>query len=407
MNSVGILYPKNTTDVSPFVPPRVAVRPRITAALALLILAFPATGQSLLARTQQSRPRPDFRQLLQKIADLSPDPCGPSHGQESGWDSADTEYRLFRQASEKVTAELNATDENLRLPQDRAEEALKKLEEMSAEVNAMWPEENRFHFQILNIDPALVVKMTLRTDGRFFVFAVPDEDISGKTSRHWQEVGSDDETVEHNPPTFGLELFALKRGPAGNARFLAKLEFAGCAGSIGVVYDAREWHPKGFGELEQVIKQVGSFGLDDKVSGFPRIGNLRTTGPLITLPYCWFSALDTWDNPSLCAVDTYDISADAVRFRSRVYNRPDLLPVAKAIEYAEQRDFRALLGYCASSQIAHRLIRDVPPHIFAEEIRVIPTGKGKQRVELREGTYRFDVEKRAGRWLVVAFSAEN
>lgn len=199
----------------------------------------------------------------------------------------------------------------------------------------------------------------------------------------------------------------LHRGPSGNARFLAKFISGGCAGSIGVEYDAHEWNPKGTGDCEQIIKQGGAFGLDDKVPGFAQIGKLRAEGSLITLPYCWFSPIDTWDNPSLCAVDTYDISGDNVRFRARVYNRPDLLPIAKTIEYAEQRDYPAVLGYCASGQVALRLVRNVPPFIFADDLRVTPNGTGKEHVELGyEPTYRFDVEKRAGRWLVVAFSTE-
>jgi len=275
---------------------------------------------------------------------------------------------------------------------------------MSAEINAAWPEENRFHFQIVELPPALVVKMTLRTHGRFFVFGIPEED-SGKPNRLWHRVGSDEGFIEHDVPQSWLDLYPLHRGPSGNARFLARFNRGGCAGSTGVAYDAREWNPKGTGDLEQIIKQAGAFGLDDKVPGFGQIGELRTKGSLITLPYCWFSAIDTWDNPSLCAVDTYDISGDIVRFRSRSYNRPDLLPIAKAIEYAQQRDYPAVLGYCASSEVAHRMVRDIPPFVFAEAVlKVTRTGQGKEHIEM--GGYRFDVEKRAGRWRVVAFSTE-
>ena len=113
------------------------------------------------------------------------------------------------------------------------------------------------------------------------------------------------------------------------------------------------------------------------------------------------------DNPSLCAVDTYDLAGNSVKFRARVYNRPDLLPVAKAIEYAERRDYRALLGYCASIEIARIMVRDFPPYVFADNLRVTRTGSGRERIELGYSpTYRFDVEKRAGRWLLVAFREE-
>jgi hypothetical protein len=283
---------------------------------------------------------------------------------------------------------------------------MKTLERMSSEVNAAWPGEDRLHFQILDLKPALVIKMTLRTHGRFFVFGIPEED-SGKTNRLWKEVGSDESFLEDDPFPSPVDLYPLHRGPSGNPRFLARFVHGGCAGSIGVSYDAREWRPQGTGDLELVIKQAGAWGLDDKVPGFPQIGKLRTEGPLITLPYCWFSAIDTWDNPSLCAVDTYDLTGDKVQFRSRAYNRPDLLPIAKAIEYAAQRDYPAVLGYCASSEVARRLVRDLSPYVFVDDLRVTRTGNGKEHVEFGSGpAYRFDVEKRADRWQVVAFSEE-
>jgi hypothetical protein len=285
-------------------------------------------------------------------------------------------------------------------------EALKKLEQLSAEINANWPEENRFHFQILDLPPALVLKTTMRSHARFFVFGVPEE-ISGQPNRLWQRVGSDDESFEHESPNSRLEIYPLHRGPSGNARFLAGFDYTGCAGSSGVVYDAREWNPRGLGDLEQVIKQDGAFGLDDKVPGFAQIGKLQTEGALITLPYCWFSSIDTWDNPSLCAVDAYDTSGDNLKFRSRAYNRPDLVPIAKAIEYAERRDYPAVLGYCSSGEVARRIVRDLPPSVFADDLRVTRTGIGKESVEMGDSTaYRFDVEKHAGRWLVVAFRAD-
>ncbi len=205
-----------------------------------------------------------------------------------------------------------------------------------------------------------------------------------------------------------IELFELHRGPSGNARFLARIKPFGCAGSVGLVYEAREWNPEGIGSLERIIHQAGALGLDDNVEGFPQIGELRTEGTLITLPYCQFSAIDTWDNPSLCAVDTYDLSGDDVKFQSRAYNRPDLVPVAKAIEYAQERDFAAARGYCASSEIADRLVRELPSHFFAVDIQVNATGKSSERVELGDGpVYWLDVEKRQSGWVVVDFGQES
>ncbi len=163
-------------------------------------------------------------------------------------------------------------------------------------------------------------------------------------------------------PRSRLSLYPLHRGPSQHARFLVKFGSGGCAGSFEVSYDAREWNAERNENVEQILKQGGSFGLDD-VPGFAQVGELRTKGSPITLPYCRFSAVDTWDNPSLCAVDTYDLSGGDVRFLSRTYNRPDLVPIAKAIEYAQKRDFPAVLGYCAFSDVARALVRDIPPFV--------------------------------------------
>jgi hypothetical protein len=128
-------------------------------------------------------------------------------------------------------------------------------------------------------------------------------------------------------------------------------------------------------------------------------------GPLISLRYCWFSAIDQGDSRDMCAVDTYDLSGDDIKFHSREYNLPDLLPITKAIEYAEKRDYEAVLGYCSSDDIARRMVRDIPMRVFAGELLVTRKGEGKEHVEMEfPSHYRFDIEKRDGRWLIVAFS---
>jgi len=60
-----------------------------------------------------------------------------------------------------------------------------------------------------------------------------------------------------------------------------------------------------------------------------------------------------------------------------------------------------------SGDVARRLVRDIPPDAQADDLRMIRTSEGKERVEFSlEPAYRFDAEKRAGRWLVAAFSEE-
>ena len=102
-------------------------------------------------------------------------------------------------------------------------------------------------------------------------------------------------------------------------------------------------------------------------------------------------------------VDTYDLSQDEVRFRSKVYNRPDLVPIARAIEYAESRDYPAVLGYCATPQIAQRLVVEIPPHVFAGDLRVKKVSKVEERVSLDEG-YDFVVARHGNRWLIVGLT---
>lgn len=370
---------------------------------ATILLAL-TSAASFSQTTAAAHSRPDFRQLLEKIAAFSFEPCRESPAERKG-DPAHIEYWLFSRASDIVEQALNQSEPNPQSPRDRATDALKRLERLSSEINSEWPEESRFHFEILDLPPALVVKMSIRGDDGFHIFGIPEED-SGKPNHHWKRVGQDGEWTAREGSGVSIELFLLHRGPSGNARFLAKVIRSGCAGSLGLAYDAREWDPHSFGRVEQIIQQDGAIGLDDDVKDFPVIGKLQTENALVTLPYCWFSPIDTWDNPSLCALDTYDLSGDDVRFRSRIYNRPDLVPIAKAIEYAEHRDYPAVLSYCASPQVARRLVRNMPPNIFGgEELEVTRTSGDAERVQIGEGVY-FDVQKRAGRWLVTNFHAE-
>jgi len=102
-------------------------------------------------------------------------------------------------------------------------------------------------------------------------------------------------------------------------------------------------------------------------------------------------------------VDTYDLSGDVVKFRSRAFNRPDLVPVAKAIEFADKHDYPALRAYCASDALARRLISTPAPHAEGG-LQMTRKGTGAEVVEMNSA--RFKVEKRNGRWVVVALTEE-
>jgi hypothetical protein len=339
--------------------------------LVLFFWATPICGQSF--------DTPDFRQLLQKLTAFSPDPCDASPG-ERDEDLRRIEMDLFDQAAALVIQSLNADGASQRSGRERAAQALKSLEQVCAEVNKNWPDDNRFHAQVHDISPALVIKMGVRMVETFFVF--------GMSERQWQQVGQDHSLYDRELLFYHrATIYRLTPGRSGHPRFLAKFDDSGCAGSVGVGYEANEWYPE-IGEYGTIFQQTGAWGLDDK-------------GPGVTLPYCWFSPIDTGDNPSLCAVGR------SPRFVGRVYNRPDLVPVAKAMEYAQKRDYPAVLGYCVSSPVARRLVRDLPPHVFADMIRVRRTGNGRERVEIGfDHTLRFDVEKRAGRWQIAALHVD-
>lgn len=361
-----------------------------------------------------AEPFPEFQQQLRKTAAYSADPCGePGPAENDGTPEAS----IFDIAKKAALYALNASE-----PADpasariRADKILKMLERESAEVNASWPEENRLHFEVIkDVEPALVLTMSFRTQARYVAFGVPETESAGKPNHQWQEIGEDDQAYQRPFPRLWMSLYPLHRGPAGNPRFLAAVNASGCAGSYGVTYDVRQWDPHGVIGFEQIIKQEGAFGLDEGTDGkgptkdepFAPVGKLETDGVVITLPYCWFSVIDWWDNPSLCAVDSYDLSGDKVRFRSRTFNQPDIVAIAKALEYAEKRDLPAVLGYCASEAVARKLVRQTTSVSGdAENPRVTRLPGRRERVEFEDAGTRFDLEERRGRWVIVSFAEE-
>ncbi len=287
------------------------------------------------------------------------------------------------------------------------------MEEQSQKINANWPDENRLHFEILYLPPVLVLKVSLQTIQRAYFLAIPRFDAYNKPNLAWRQVGADREYVPDNEK-FGfrswVNLYRVQRGPAGKARILARIGSTGCAGSSGLLYEAWEWDPAQTGDLIEIIKQNGAMGMDRSPDGhgptpkdpFHPIGILRTGGPLIALPYCWFSNIDTWDNPSLCAVDTYDVSTDDVSFRSHAYNRPDLIPIARVLEAIEKHDYPTIAAYCASDRAARKLLRLAQPFGPSGELDVHHIDSTRERVTFADGE-RFEMVKLKGRWLIAAF----
>lgn len=359
-------------------------------------------------------PPPDFQQLLHRMTAEAADNCGGPWSADR--DVAGMENDAFERAANTVTDALNVSTPGGISAKEKATSALKELEHQSAEINAAWPVENRFHFEVIDLAPALLVSMSIRSQGNYFAFGIPATDDNAKPNRQWRRIGKGYPNSPNEVPTTSVQVYPLHRGPSGNPRFLASFVISGCAGSWGIRYDLEEWEAKTERDIAPILKQEGSVGMGDEPIGtkvspkhpFPGIGELKTGGAIVTLPNCWFSAIDTWDNPSMCAVDTYDLSGDTIRFVSERYNRPDLLPVAKAIEYAEKHDYPAVLAYCGSNAVARKIVRELANgYRFEDELEVKRLGPGRERVRSAYSQERgFVVELRGDRWVVASFSAE-
>ncbi len=375
---------------------------RLRFSLSLTLALLFAIRFSYAQEPNKSSPQAvvDFKETLRSFAGGAPDSCSPVEPHNE--DGSTREFFVFEKALALIADALNGASPG-GTPHKRADDLLDSLERDSAAMNAAWPEEDRFHATVLDLSPLLVVKLTFREHASVAVFGVPPKRGDGQGGV-WQQVGWDAISEEHPSSYSSADVYPLHRGPSGRPRFLVSYVYSGCAGSSGTVYDAREWRGKE-GVLDQILKQDGATGVEDARGAFAPIGTLRTTGPTLTLPYCWFSAIDTWDNPSLCAVDTYDLSGDAVRFRSRAYNRPDLAAIQRAVEYAEKHDYPAVRGYCTSSAVARRLVQQ-PPSLIGDGAppHVYKTGRGKERIVLGASpTAQFDLVRHSYGWILASF----
>ena len=380
---------------------------RKTIGLALLLalgMGAPVWGQ------QSPKPLPSLTDLLRTLSAAPAETCFSER------DFGEAERQFLQQADNAVIRGLNNGSDSS--PAARATNALAEVERLSAQINSSWPDESRFHSEVVDIPPAVIVVISYRDRETFSFFAIPEIDYSSKPTHLWQTNGLDPGRYKSLLGFRAVSVEPLARGPSGKARLLVGSFGAGCAGSVSVGYSAYEWDPEGPGRLEEIIKLEGAESQDDPVDehipsdkiavdSFPPIGTRQTEGARIKLPYCWFSAIDTWDNPSLCAVDTYDISGDRPRFISTVYNRPDILPIARVLQYAGTHDYLALRAYCGSDEVAQQLLEDVPPSAGAEQLSVLRTGESREIVKYgEENSYSFEVEKTGDRWVVVSFQMD-
>jgi hypothetical protein len=353
-----------------------------------------------LSRADSAVP-PNAEDLLQRIAPLAPDDCSePSSSSPSSEDADELENKLFESVKALVADRLN--NPPLAISSDvesRATSALREVEQSSSTIDKTWPVDDRFGFKVLVLPPAILVEMTYRSKAEVVLYASYDLDKNESTDpgTRWREVDLDDQTS----PSSEIDMFPLRRGPSGHVRFLTEVWHSGCAGSLGQDYYGYDWSPGAGQSGTEIIKIEGAEGLDESES--KQVGRLSTTGKTIQLPYCFFSAVDTWDNPTLCAADSFDLSGEDARFIGRVYNTPDLVTVAKVVQYAGVHDYAAVRGYCASDAVARKLVREMPPYLFADTVDTVKGGADREAISLVDGAVRFDLIKRRGLWLVESF----
>jgi hypothetical protein len=367
-----------------------------------------------LARAQTTNPakgeNPSFETLLQRAASATADWCA-----DPGDDSGRTDETILEAAAAGVVDALNEPSRSRSAQTDDGSATLRdvlaKFNDAGSRINSNWPAESRFRADALTASPLLLMKATFRNRWALYAFGVKDGAMGEQGARRrWQVVqAASDEPLELRL-SMSLDVFPINRGPAGRARFLTRRHVGGCAGSVGVAYRLLEWDPGAFGTLSSLVEIDGAETQEEATkeknlsASFPPVGDLHVTGTTITLPYCWWSVLDTWHNPSLCAADSFDVSGDHVLFKGRATNRPDLVPIAHAIKHAQAHEYRAVLAYCRSAEIANRIVRDVPPYIFAETLTVKSLGPGKETVEFgADHVFRFDVERVNGGWTITKF----
>ena len=376
-----------------------------------------AYGQAKAAPTPEVEA---FRELAAQLASEPPDDCGWAKEAVPSTGVHKVEDKLLERAENAVLASMNGSPAT---PAPAGDAVLQEFEEISSHEDASWPQERRFHYRLLDLKTAMVLQLTIRSRATFSVFAVPVLLPEGgrKKNGAWRQVGTDSFRWEEHVSDEQLAIFPLERGPSNEPRFLARFEHVSCGdGQEGIDYAAYQWDSSWTGNLQTILHQAGVLsgeGMFDEVESpgsqakhitVSAIGKLEASGKSISLPYCWHSAVDTYVWATLCSVDTYDLSADRVRFIGRSTNRPDLETVARAIEYAQARDLAAILAYTADGKIAVSLVQDIPPEVFCSSLTLSHPAPNKEEIEMEDGrAFKFEVAKFQGRWVVTEFSLVN
>lgn len=366
-------------------------------AILLSLVAVAISSSALAAAPALLKPQ----DLLRQMAGMTTGDCSAV---TSDADVGRPEEQLFSAVEDLVTDRLNATNPAATSdPLTRARSAVLEVEQSSAEINKSWASEARFHFKLLGLHPAILAVMSYRGQNKLVLFSYFFLPKIAATDRgtEWREVSF----IDPDSRASDIDLFPLHRGPSGRVRFLVRAWHSGCAGSIGEAYYGYEWSPEAGQFPTEIIKIEGAEGVGYAES--KHVGKLSTAGKIIQLPYCFFSAVDTWDNPTLCAADSFDLSEDDSRFIGRIYNSPDLVVVNNAIHYAQAHDYTAVRAYCASDAVARKLLREIPTFLMADMIKRSKASPTREKIVFEDGAVYFNLVKRRGAWRLASFRIDD
>src|SRR5580698_7694509 len=112
----------------------------------LTILVIESAVQSHCSPPPED-PADKISQLLQQLTSAPPDTCEPPGAAKP--DPDQIERSILEEVSNLVLQQLNLGGSEPAAASENATEALGKIKTQSGGINATWPEENRFHYELL------------------------------------------------------------------------------------------------------------------------------------------------------------------------------------------------------------------------------------------------------------------
>lgn len=338
-----------------------------------------------------------FTALMQKLIGNLPDDCsGPSDTVKTDV-GLNTERQMFDLLSGAVLDALN------KAPNGSAGETvpatLAPFKRIGAQFAVSWPAEEQLRYELLRVQPLLILKFAIWNQSTFIVYAPAHASVS--SSSHWEiaQFGSTGDAAFEK-----LDIFPLWRGPSGNPRFLVVKHFSDCM--VGMTYDymveGYEWNG-GQCVIKTILHKKSEF------SEAPP-GKLQPAGKVIAIPYCWSGDLHfTSISAPICSLDTYDLSGDTVRLLGTQDDPEDLALIEKVIGSAESQNLAALAGHCKSPEVARGIMGTMPLNPLFDGYSSKQLGPGKEQVDLSgdKEDVTFVLEKQGPRWLVAHFQVDN